>query len=99
MQALADIITHTGRKFLPYFEKALELIVPLAEHHQESTQASAYSALFRAYGALFQIQRAEQQKWQPGLPVQGPKPSPELQNLGDIIMKSVLNIWPSEEDL
>jgi len=74
-------------------------MIPLAEHHQETTQASAYAALFRAYGALFQIQPEEQQKWQPGLPVSGPKQSAELQKLGDVIMKSVLSSWPNEEDL
>lgn len=99
MQALADVMTHTGRKFMPYFEKSLELMIPLLEHHQEQVQAAAYTSLFRAYGALFQAQPEEQQKWIPGLPQQGPKPMPELQKLGDVIIKSVLDSYPNEADL
>lgn len=97
LEALCEVIVNTKAEFGPYFEKSMEVVLGLSEHHNDSVRRAAFSTMFRAYSALFQLQPKAQQDYQPGLPVQV-KPSSEIQKLGDVIMKATLNTWSSEDD-
>ena len=94
LEALAEIFSNTGSEFLPYFEKTIELTLPLLEHPYEGCRRAAISALFRAYSSLWQVGGA---KWEPGLPLKI-KPSNELAKLGEIIMTGTLALWMAEDD-
>jgi hypothetical protein len=94
LEALADIFSNTGSEFMPFFEKTITLTLPLLEHPFEGCRRAAIAALFRAYGALWQVSGAT---WEPGLPLKH-QPSTELQKLGEIIMTGTLALWMAEDD-
>ena len=89
VEALGEILTHTTQDYLPYMEKTIETVVPLLEHSYEGVQKAAISTLFRAYTAMWGLQSDEQKRGQP---------SPQIQQLGGIVMTGTLAIWQQEED-
>ena len=97
LEALADIFSHTGKEYLPYYEKTVTAILPIMEHDSESTKESAISAMFRLYASLWKLQPEEQSKWMPGLPIDT-KPSHEIEKVRDLLMEKVLSEYPTEED-
>ena len=96
-EALADVMSHSKREYLPYVEETIEVILPLASHAYESVRRAALSTLFRAYGTLWELQSDELQNWQPGLPLKN-RPSNELMKLGEIVMAATIEVWPEDVD-
>ncbi|KAJ5247682.1 hypothetical protein N7468_002665 [Penicillium chermesinum] len=99
VEVLGDLVTHTRSSFLPYFEKTIETVLPLAEHHYEGVRKSTISTLHRSYAMLFTIAEESGQvaKWQPGLPLQV-QPAKEVQKFGEILMTATIKMWTEEED-
>lgn len=98
-EVVGDIITHTKSAYLPYFEKTIELILPLIEHPYEGVRKSAISTLHRAYATLCAIaeESGKMEKWSPGLPLQS-QPAAEVKKFGEILMTATLKMWIEEED-
>ncbi|KAL9102305.1 MAG: hypothetical protein Q9163_002523 [Psora crenata] len=97
VEVLGDILTHTTKDYLPYMEKTIEAILPLAEHSYDGIQKAALATLFRAYAAVWEVQADNIKKWKPGIPVEI-EPSEQVKKLGDIIMAATLAIWLEQED-
>ncbi|KAJ9200366.1 hypothetical protein DTO166G4_7752 [Paecilomyces variotii] len=99
VEVIGDIITHAKSSFLPYFEKTIELIMPLAEHPYEGVRKSTISTLHRAYATLFSIaeESGQMEKWRPGLPLQV-QPAGEVKKFGDILMTATIKMWAEEDD-
>lgn len=97
IEALGDIITHTSQDCLPYLQKIIEILLPLAEHQYEGVRRIAIGTLFRVYAAVWQLQSDDVKKWEPGLPVEDKLPI-ELTKLGDVIMNHTLSVWTDEDD-
>jgi importin-4 len=99
IEVIGDVLTHTKSKYLPYFEKTVEVIVPLIEHPYEGVRKTALSTLWRAYSCLQNISEegGKMAKWVPGLPVKVMPPT-ELIELGKVIMAGTLAVYPDEID-
>ncbi|KAL1962369.1 hypothetical protein VTN77DRAFT_9782 [Rasamsonia byssochlamydoides] len=99
VEVIGDIISHTKSAFLPYFEKTIELILPLAEHPYEGVRKSTISTLHRSYATLFALaeETGQMEKWKPGLPLQV-QPANEVKKFGEILMTATLKMWADESD-
>lgn len=99
IEVIGDLVTHTRSSFLPYFEKTIETVMPLAEHHYEGVRKSTISTLHRSYAMLFAIaeETGQMPKWQPGLPLQV-QPAKEVQKFGEILMTATIKMWAEEDD-
>lgn len=99
VEVIGDLISHTKSAYLPYFEKTIELILPLAEHPYEGVRKSTISTLHRAYATLFAIgeETGQMEKWQPGLPVKV-QPATEVKKFGEILMTATIKMWGDEAD-
>jgi hypothetical protein len=99
VEVIGDLITHTRSSFLPYFEKTIEQVMPLAEHPYEGVRKSTISTLHRSYAMLFSIAEETEQmaKWQPGLPLQV-QPAKEVKKFGEILMTATVKMWTEEDD-
>ncbi|KAJ5666489.1 uncharacterized protein N7477_008937 [Penicillium maclennaniae] len=99
VEVIGDLVTHTRNSFLPYFEKTIEMVMPLAEHPYEGVRKSTISTLHRSYAMLFAIAEESNQmpKWQPGLPLQV-QPAKEVQKFGEILMTATIKMWTEEDD-
>ncbi|KAJ5547818.1 hypothetical protein N7513_005052 [Penicillium frequentans] len=99
VEVIGDLVTHTRSSFLPYFEKTIEQVMPLADHHYEGVRKSTISTLHRSYAMLFAIaeENGQMAKWQPGLPLQV-QPAKEVQKFGEILMTATIKMWTEEED-
>ena len=97
IEALADIYSNVGKEFVPYYKKTVEALLPLLEHGYEATRKAAIGAMFRLYASLWQLQPDSQARWEPGLPVKS-TPSPEVEQIRDILMMSVISQYANEED-
>ncbi|KMP01332.1 karyopherin Kap123 [Coccidioides immitis RMSCC 2394] len=98
IEVLGDVITHTGQSYMPYFEKTIEHILPLADHAYEGVRKSTISTLHRAYAALWQVSESSghKQKWEPGKPFA--QPPPEIKKFGEILMTATIKMWAEEDD-
>lgn len=96
VEIIGDVLTHTTHDYLPYLEKTIEVVLPLVEHPYEGVRRAAIGTLFRAYGAVWNLQ-GEQKEWKAGLPLQA-QPSNEIAKLGEFVMTATLAIWQEEED-
>jgi hypothetical protein len=99
IDVLGDLITHTKMSYLPFFEKTIEQITPLAEHPYEGVRKSTIGTLHRSYAALCTIaeESGQMQKWEPGLPLKV-QPSSEVKKFGEILMTATIKMWTDEED-
>lgn len=99
VEVIGDLVTHTKSSFLPYFEKTIEMVMPLAEHPYEGVRKSTISTLHRSYAMLFAIaeETGQMPKWQPGLPLQV-EPAKEVKSFGDILMTATIKMWSEEDD-
>ena len=99
VEVLGDIVSNTKSAFLPYFEKTITKILPLAEHDYEGVRKATVSTLHRAYATLFQVCEADgkQEKWKAGLPLQV-QPMSEVKKLGEIVITATLTVWAEEDD-
>ncbi|KAK4946895.1 hypothetical protein LTR10_014037 [Elasticomyces elasticus] len=99
IEVIGDVTSNTKTAYLPYFEKTIEKLLPLAEHSYENVRKATVSTLHRAYAALYEVseETGQLQKWKPGLPLQV-EPTPELKKLGEVLMATTLNVWTEEDD-
>jgi importin-4 len=99
VEVIGDLITHTKAAYLPFFEKTIELILPLAEHPYEGVRKSTISTLHRAYATLFNLaeETGQMEKWQPGLPLKI-QPATEVKKFGEILMTATIKMWADEDD-
>ena len=99
VEVIGDLVTHTRSSFLPYFEKTIETVMPLAEHPYEGVRKSTISTLHRSYAMLFAIaeESGQMPKWQPGLPLQI-QPAKEVKKFGEILMTATIKMWAEEDD-
>lgn len=98
IEVIGDVITHTSQSYMPYFEKTIEIVLPLAEHPYEGVRKSTISTLHRAYAALWQVFEAagRVQKFEPGKPLS--EPPQEIKKFGEILMTATIKMWAEEED-
>ncbi|KIW16263.1 hypothetical protein PV08_06314 [Exophiala spinifera] len=99
IEVIGDVISNTKTAYLPYFEKTIEMLLPLVEHSYENVRKATISTLHRSYAALYEVseESGQIQKWKPGLPVQV-EPTPELKKFGELLMTATLNVWTEEDD-
>jgi hypothetical protein len=99
VEVIGDLVTHTRSSFLPYFEKTIETVMPLAEHPYEGVRKSTISTLHRSYAMLFAIaeESGQMPKWQAGLPLQV-QPAKEVKKFGEILMTATIKMWAEEDD-
>lgn len=99
IEVLGDVISNTKSAYLPYFEKTIEVIMPLCEHAYEAIRKATISTLHRAYAALWDvsIEAGQMENWKAGLPLQV-QPSAELTKYGEVLMTATLQVWEDEDD-
>ncbi|KAI9730105.1 MAG: hypothetical protein M1834_006097 [Cirrosporium novae-zelandiae] len=98
VEVIGDVMTHTKNAFLPYFEKTVEMVLPLMEHDYEGIRKAAITTLHRAYAVLYQVwEETQPQKWVPGLPLKI-EPTSELKKFCELLMTSTLALWMGEEE-
>ncbi|KAI5290585.1 hypothetical protein KEM55_008547, partial [Ascosphaera atra] len=98
VEVIADIIAHTKKAYLPYFEKTIEKILPLAEHPYEGVRRSMIGTLHRSYATLWEIceESGQMEKWEPGKPMV--EPPTEVKKLTEIVMTATVKMWTDEDD-
>ncbi|KAI9682413.1 MAG: hypothetical protein M1817_000467 [Caeruleum heppii] len=98
LEVVADVLTHTRGKYLPYLEKTVEVTLGLVEHSYEGVRKASIGVLWRAYAMLWALSEdGQMEKWQPGLPLKV-QPTPELVKLGQVAMTATLATWQDEVD-
>ncbi|KAH0565288.1 hypothetical protein GP486_001324 [Trichoglossum hirsutum] len=98
LDVIGDVLSHTKSKFIPYFEKTVEITLGLVEHSYEGVRKAAIGTLWRAYACLWEIcEDGQMAKWQPGLPLKV-QPTAELQKLGEVVMTATLAVYVNEVD-
>lgn len=99
VEVIGDIVSHTKKAYLPYFEKTIEQIMPLVEHPYEGVRKATISTLHRAYASLWDVSEEEGQmpKWEAGLPLKV-EPTTELKKFAEILMTATLTMWGEEDD-
>ena len=99
VEVIGDLVTHTKSAYLPYFEKTIEVIMPLVEHPYEGVRRSTISTLHRSYAVLFSIaeETGQTPKWKPGLPLQV-QPAKEVKKFGELLMSVTIKMWSEEYD-
>ncbi|KAL1955720.1 hypothetical protein VTO42DRAFT_8192 [Malbranchea cinnamomea] len=98
VEVIGDIITHTKDAYLPFFEKTIEQVLPLAEHPYDGVRKATISTLHRAYATLWQIceESGKMEKWLPGKSMT--QPPDEIKKFGEILMTATIKMWAGEED-
>ncbi|KAL3469703.1 armadillo-type protein [Aspergillus californicus] len=99
IEIIGDLVTHTRSSYLPYFEKTIEMVMPLAEHPYEGVRKATISTMHRSYAMLFTIaeEGGQMAKWQPGLPLKV-EPAKEVKKFGEILMTATIKMWTEEDD-
>ena len=98
VEVIADVLSHTRKNFVPYFEKTIEAVMPLVEHSYEGVRKTAIATLWRAYACLWNLWEDHTgQHWTPGLPLKS-QPSEELLKLGEVAAIATLAVWEDEVD-
>ncbi|KAG9248048.1 armadillo-type protein [Calycina marina] len=98
IEVIGDVLSHTRAHFVPYFQKTIEILVPLVEHNYEGVRKTAVSTLWRGYACLFALMEDHSgEKWAPGLPVKA-QPSEEVIKLGEVVTIATLQLWIDETD-
>lgn len=98
IEVLGDVLSHTRKNFVPYFEKAVEVTVGLVEHPYEGVRKAAIGTLWRGYACLWGLMEDHTgEKWTPGLPLKS-QPSEELLKLGEVATAATLSVWDDEVD-
>lgn len=98
VEVVGEVLTHTKRKFIPYLQKTIEIILGLVEHSYDGVRKSSISTLWRAYACVWSMAEDEgMPKWKPGLPLQI-QPPEDLKKLGSLIMTGTLAVWQDEMD-
>ena len=98
IEVIADVLSHTRKHYVPFFEKTIEAVMPLVEHNYEGVRKTAIATLWRAYACLWALMEDHTgEHWTPGLPLKS-QPSEELLKLGEVVTVATLTIWEDEVD-
>jgi hypothetical protein len=98
VEVIADVLSHTRKNYVPYFEKTVEAVMPLVEHSYEGVRKTAIATLWRAYACLWALMEDHTgEHWTPGLPLKS-QPSEELLKLGEVVTIATLTVWEDEVD-
>ncbi|KAI9827662.1 MAG: hypothetical protein M1826_006225 [Phylliscum demangeonii] len=98
LDVIGDVVSHTGKRYLPHFEKTMQLVLGLMEHPYDGVRKAAVGALWRGYTTLWEIlEDGPGRKWEPGLPLKTQSRA-ELVKLGELGMTATLGIWEDEMD-
>lgn len=98
IEVIGDVLSHTRKHFVPYFEKTIETTTGLVEHSYEGVRKAAIGTLWRAYACLWALTEDHTgEKWTPGLPIKS-QPSGELLKLGEVVTTATLSVWEDEVD-
>jgi hypothetical protein len=98
LDVIGDVLSHTKGKYIPYFEKTVEIVLVLVEHPYEGVRKAAIGTLWRGYACLWELcEDGQMAKWQPGLPLKV-QPTAELQKLGEVVMTATLAVYVDEVD-
>lgn len=99
IEIIGDLVTHTRSSYLPYFEKTIEMVMPLVEHPYEGVRKATISTMHRSYAMLFAIaeESGQMPKWKAGLPLQV-EPAKEVKKFGEILMTATVKMWTEEDD-
>ena len=98
VEVIGDVLTHTRKNFVPYFEKTVESVTQLVEHSYEGVRKSAISTLWRGYACLWGLMEDHLgKKWTPGLPP-NIQASEEVLKLGEVVTTATLSLWEDEVD-
>ncbi|KHJ30657.1 putative karyopherin-like protein [Erysiphe necator] len=96
IEVLGDVMSHTRRNFMPYFEQAVKITLDLIEHGYDGLRKGAIGTLWRSYACLWALMEDETgEKWTPGLPLKQ-KPSGELLKLGELVTTATVSLWEDE---
>ena len=98
VEIIGDIVTHTKEAYLPFFEKTVEHVLPLADHPYEGVRKAMIGAMHRSYATLWQIleESGQMEKWLPGRAMT--EPPAEIKKLGEMLMTATIKMWAEEED-
>ena len=97
IECLANIVVAAPKGYFPYLEKSVDKLCSLLNHELEVVQKAAVSALYRIYGALWDLQDESQKDWQPGLPVKV-QPNNMLAKLAPLFTPQSLVIWAETDE-
>ncbi|EKD15226.1 uncharacterized protein L3040_001596 [Drepanopeziza brunnea f. sp. 'multigermtubi'] len=98
IEVIGDVLSHTRKNFVPYFEKTIEVTVGLVEHSYEGVRKAAIGTLWRAYACLWALMEDHTgEGWAPGLPLKS-QPSGELLKLGEVVTAATMSVWDDEVD-
>lgn len=98
VEVIGDVLRNVRRKYLPYMQKSIELVLKLVEHSFEGVRKGAINTLWTAYTTIWGLAESDgMAKWKPGFPIQV-EPTEDLKKLGDLVMIATLSAWESEID-
>ncbi|KAG5984814.1 hypothetical protein E4U55_003032 [Claviceps digitariae] len=100
IDTIGDVISNScnSSHLETYVEKAIEQIIPFADHTYEGCRKNAISTLWRIYSRVFQVwEEASGSKWQPGMPV-NPTPPESLIKIAQTLHKATMDIWTSDSE-
>lgn len=96
IEVLGDVLCHTRRNFMPYFEEAIKITLELVEHKYDGIRRGAIGTLWRSYACLWSLMEDDTgKKWLPGLPL-NLQPSGEILKLGELIASATISLWENE---
>lgn len=100
IDVLGDVISNScnQQNLESYVEKAIETVVPFADHTYEGCRKSAISTLWRIYTRVFQVwQEGAGLKWEPGMPAKPELPA-SINSIGQALQKATMSIWAEDTE-
>lgn len=100
IDTIGDVISNScnSSHLETYVEKAIEQIIPFADHTYEGCRKNAISTLWRIYSRVFQVwEENSGNKWQPGMPP-NPTPPESLVKIAQALHKTTMDIWTSDSE-
>lgn len=98
IDAMGEILSSTGVKFLPHIQETISAVLPLADHGDESVRKSAINTCWRAYATMWKIAESQgMAPWKAGLPLQV-ETNEDLTRLGSLVLTATLSTLPEEVD-
>lgn len=98
VEVIGDLLRNTRRKYLPYLQESVDMVLKLVEHSFEGVRKGAITTLWVAYTVLYGLAEGDgMARWKPGFPLQV-EPPPEIKKLGDVVMRATLDAWEDEID-
>ncbi|KAG6004382.1 hypothetical protein E4U54_000545 [Claviceps lovelessii] len=100
IDTIGDVISNScnSSHLETYVEKAIEQIIPFADHTYEGCRKNAISTLWRIYSRVFQVwEQTSGNKWQPGMPP-NPTPPESLVKIAQALYKTTMDTWTSDSE-